>query len=479
MRWFGVMLAVTALLVGACAGDPSREAASIWSPCQDMAADGRPWECATISAPRDHRDPAAGTIELALIRTRSADPAKRLGSLVYNPGGPGGSGLETVAGVATRFAPLLEHYDLVSWDPRGVGRSSAVVCSDGALPERVPRTDAEWTAIDTSSREFTDSCVAASGPLLPHIGLFDSARDIDLVRAAVGDDKLNYLGVSYGGQLGAAYATLFPERVGRMLLDAPGTPLRTFRQSLLDQSAGSEAALRQFLSFCVAEGKCPLGRTEQEASAQIDAFLARIEATPLATDRGTPLTRSVATAGLGLGAAAPEIWPHLINALAQAFSGNGNELIGYADLFAGRRPDGSRSNFASINTAANCADYPDFYSIEQIRGFMPEFAAASPRFGELTGLRLAECAYWPVHGVGRAPISGAGAAPIVLIGNIGDPEAPIGWVSELAQALASGVLVTYHGAGHGAYGGVNKCVDRVVHAYMREGVVPERGTVCR
>ncbi|KAA8887248.1 alpha/beta hydrolase [Nocardia colli] len=478
MRWFGVVLGIVALMATACGGGPKRDE-TVWSPCPGVAGDGRVWECATITAPRDYRAPGAGTIDLALIRTRSADPARRLGSLVYNPGGPGGSGLETVVGVASRFSALLDRYDLVSWDPRGAGRSSAVDCSDGGLPERVPRTDAEWAAIDAGSEQFADSCVAASGPLLAHIGLFDSARDIDLVRAAVGDEKLNYLGVSYGGQLGAAYATLFPQRVGRMLLDAPGTPLRTFRQSLLDQSAGSEAALRQFLSFCVAQGNCPLGGTEQAASDGIDAFLARVEVSPLSTDRGAPLTRPVATAALGLGVAAPEVWPHLTTALAHAYSGNGNELIGYADLFAGRRPDGSRSNFASINTAANCADYPDFYSIDQVRGILPEFAEVSPRFGELTGLRLAECTHWPVHGVGRAPLSGAGAAPIVLIGNTGDPEAPIEWVSELAQALASGVLVTYHGVGHGAYGGVNDCVDRVVNAYLREGAVPERGTVCR
>ncbi|WP_084654751.1 alpha/beta hydrolase [Nocardia altamirensis] len=482
MRWFGAMLAVLALLAGSCAAErtrPAEQAGPTWAPCAGIPGGGRVWECATITAPRDHRDPGAGTIDLAMIRTRSADPAQRLGSLVYNPGGPGGSGLETVVGVAAKFSALLDRYDLVSWDPRGVGRSTAVQCAETALPDRVPRTDAEWAAVDASSRQFTDSCAAQSGPLLPHVGLFDSARDLDLVRAAVGDDKLNYLGVSYGGQLGAAYATLFPQRVGRMLLDAPGTPLRTFRQSLLDQAAGSEASLRAFLDFCVAEGNCPLGGTREQALARVDAFLAEVEVAPVRTDRGTPLTRAVATAGLGLGVAAPETWSHLIPALTKAFSGDGSELVGYADLFAGRRPDGSRSNFASINTAANCADYPDFYTTDQVRGLLPEFAGVAPRFGELTGLRLAECTYWPVHGVGRAPLGGAGAAPIVLIGNTGDPEAPIEWVSELAQALPTGVLLTYHGVGHGAYGGVNECVDRVVNGYLRAGVVPERGAVCR
>ncbi|MFI9504409.1 alpha/beta fold hydrolase [Nocardia sp. NPDC052566] len=353
----------------------------------------------------DHRNPDGDAIDLALIRTRSADPARRLGSLVYNPGGPGGSGLETVTQIADRLGDVLDRYDLVSWDPRGVGRSTAVRCGNSALPERVPRTDAEWAALDSLSARFTDLCAAESGRLLPHIGLFDSARDIDLVRAAVGDEKLNYLGVSYGGQLGAAYATLFPHRVGRMVLDAPGSPLRNFRQSLLDQSEASERALRRLLGYCTSKSECPLGLSESDALARIDEFLARTDsAPPPTTGNGAPLTRPIAVAALGIGIAAPESWPQLITALAKAFAGDGAELATYADLFTGRRPDGSYSNFAAINTAANCADYPDTYTAAELRALLPTFAEAAPHFGELTALRLLECTRWPIHGVGRAPI---------------------------------------------------------------------------
>lgn len=481
MRSIFLLGPVLVLLVACSNAAPSEPTVPgpTWSGCTPAgaAADGRSWECTTIRAPLDHRKPDGESIELAVIRSRTADPARRLGSLVYNPGGPGGSGLDTAAAAATKFHAAIERYDLVSWDPRGVGSSSPVTCGTTDLPARVPRTDAEWAELDTASAQFANSCAAASGRLLPRIGLFDSARDIDLVRAALGEEKLNFLGVSYGGQLGAAYATLFPQRVGRMVLDAPGTPLRTFRQSLLDQAEGSEVALRQFLGFCLS-GACPLGGSEPEAFARIDTLLAQADTAPLPTGRAEPLTRSAAVAALGIGLAAPEVWPQLIGALALAMSGDGAELIGYADLFTGRRPDGSVSNFAAINTAANCADYPDVYRADQVRALMPGFAQASPRFGELTGLRLLECAHWPVHGVGRDRIDGTGAAPILLIGNLGDPQARYSWVREVADALASGVLLTYDGAGHGAYGGVNACVDAAVNKYLDEGTVPAPDARC-
>ncbi|MBL1076866.1 alpha/beta fold hydrolase [Nocardia sp. 2] len=474
VRW----VLVPVLLATGCGGTTAQDPGTTWSACAPAGVDaaGRSWECAVVRAPLDYREPDGASIDLAVIRSRTADPAQRLGSLVYNPGGPGGSGFETVAAAAAKFAAALDRYDLVSWDPRGVGRSAPVVCGAVELPERVPRSDAEWAELDAASGQFADSCSAESGRLLPHLGLFDSARDIDLIRAALGEETLNFLGVSYGGQLGAAYATVFPHRVGRMVLDAPGTPLRTFQRSLLDQAEGSEAALRRFLAFCLS-GSCPLGATEPEALERVDALLAQADSAPLPTGR-EPLTRAVAVAALGIGLAAPEIWPQLTTALALALSGDGSELISYADLFTGRAPDGSVSNFAAINTAVNCADYPDVYSADQIRALLPAFAQTSPRFGELTGLRLLECTHWPVHGVGRDRLDGTGAAPILLLGNLGDPQARYDWVREVADALASGVLLTYDGVGHGAYGGVNTCVDAVVNAYLDEGTLPAPETRC-
>ncbi|RBO93684.1 alpha/beta hydrolase [Nocardia puris] len=449
-------------------------AALAWSPCADLAApdDGRVWECATLPVPLDHARPDGPAIDLAVLRSRTADPARRLGSLVYNPGGPGGSGFEHAPAVAARFAGLLDRYDLVSWDPRGVGRSAPITCEQPELPARVPRTDAEWAELDAASLRFADSCVNGSGRLLPHVGLADSARDLDLIRAALGERRLDFLGVSYGGQLGAAYATLAPERVGRMVLDAPGTPLREFRRTLLDQAAGMEAALRDFVRFCLDDGQCPLGRDENAALDGTDRFLSALDT------ESSDLDRATATAALGIALSAPETWPHLELALGRALAGDGSELAGYAALFTGRRADGTFSNFAAANTAINCADYPDIYTVAQIRDLMPEFARVSPRFGELTGLRLAECARWPVHGVGRVALDGGGAPTVLVVGATGDPQARYEWVTEVAEHLRPATLLTYDGPGHGAYGGVDPCVDRVVEDYLREGVVPAEGARC-
>ncbi|MCM6778992.1 alpha/beta hydrolase [Nocardia sp. CDC159] len=478
-RRIGAALAVVAILSGVSCANEFPKAGPRWAPCAPPGPSTREWECATLTAPLDHRDPGGARVELAVIRTRSADPAQRLGSLVYNPGGPGGSGVENVAAAAEHYAGVLDRYDLVSWDPRGVGRSTPVTCSEVAVPDRLPRTDAEWARLDEAARRFAESCAAQSKGLLSHVGLFDSARDLETIRTALGESKLNFIGVSYGGQLGAAYATLFPDRVGRIVLDAPGSPLRDYRRSLLEQAQGMDMALGQFLDHCLAGANCPLGADRADAFARFDAFLAGLDARPLPTARPEPLSRAAATTAFTIGLAAPETWPGLIEAVAQAYAGDGTELIGYGDIFSGRRADGTLSNFTAANTAVNCADYPDARTAEQVRALLPEFARAAPRFGEFTALRLIECAHWPVRAVGRAPIAAPTAPPILLIANLGDPQARYDWVVELGRALGSGVVLSYDGVGHGAFGGVNECVDRVVGDYLRAGTVPPAETRCR
>ncbi|WP_187685772.1 alpha/beta hydrolase [Nocardia wallacei] len=471
--------AVAGAFTVACAPLPPSPTAA-WSECEDrpgIVGDVH-WECATLTVPLDYGEPQGAQIQLALIRARTAEPAKRLGSLLYNPGGPGGSGLDTVSAAVSRYRSVLERYDLVSWDPRGVGRSTPVRCPESSLPERMPRTDEEWAALAAAAAQFADTCHRETGDLLEHVGLFDSANDIERIRALLGDERLGFLGVSYGGQLGAAYVSLFPQRAGRIVLDAPGSPFRSYRSSLLDQAAGSERALQDFLAFCGTTGDCALGNTESHALERLDRFLADLDRSPLPTDRGYAVDRPGAVTALSVAVAAPETWHQLNAALAQALSGNGTQLAGFADLFTGRRPDGSSSNFSAANTAANCADYPDSYNVAEIRAFIPEFTAASPHFGELTALRLLECAHWPVHGVGRGVIEGRSAEPVLLIGNTGDPQAPYSWVSELADRLDSGVLLTYNGVGHGAYGGVDRCVDAVVDRYLLEHAVPPANTKC-
>ncbi|GAA0578764.1 alpha/beta fold hydrolase [Kribbella sandramycini] len=459
--------------------------APAWKPCgvkvpkevvagldERRAAAVRARECATIAVPVDYGRADGPTIQLAITRIRSADAGRRLGSVVYNPGGPGASGLDTVAGMATRYRDVLERYDLVSWDPRGAAASAPLTCGssgDGAdaLPPGVPTTDAQWAALGAAAQQFGRQCAKSGGELLKHLGLFDSARDLDRVRAAVGDDKLHYVGVSYGGQLGAAYAELFPDRVGRMVLDGPGTPARTYEQTLLDQAAGAELGFQQLVASCLAKPPCALGRSLSDAKAKLGAFLTKLDAKPLPTRQAQqPLTRVGVVSAISTGITDPPLWPQLAQSLAAAYQGSGDGLLLFATAI-GRRPDGSRSNLPTINSAVNCLDHPGAITVEKVRAAVPKFAQVSPLFGPVSALRLLECVGWPEAGVGRErPIDGEGAAPIVVVGNTGDPLGRYEWAQELATMLRSAKLLTWQGTGHGAYGQIDTCVDKAVNKYL-------------
>jgi pimeloyl-ACP methyl ester carboxylesterase len=400
--------------------------------------------------------------------------------LLYNPGGPGASGIDNIGAAADRFGDVLDIYDLASWDPRGVGRSTAVRCDDIGLPGSVPRTEAEWAVLDHSARRLAESCVALSPPMLPYLGLSDAARDIEQIRVALGETQVNYFGVSYGGQVGAAYATVFPDRVGRMVLDSPGSPIRNYRQTLFDQAVGSETALHHFIDHCVAQSNCALGRTHDAAQRRIAAFLAQLNRRPIRTVGDQPLTATAAITALSVGLAAPELWTQLLRAFADAMEGEARELSAFGKLLTDRhRSDGTYSNFTDANTAINCADYPDHYSVGQIRALMPGFDAAAPHFGSTTALRLLECTHWPVHGTGRMRIDARGASQILVIGATGDPMAPYSLVTELVDALGSATLLTHHGVGHGIFGGVDGCIDAHVTAYLRATSMPPTHTPCR
>jgi pimeloyl-ACP methyl ester carboxylesterase len=439
----------------------------------------RAWECASLRVPLDYRAIGRSTIELQLVRTRSADPSRRLGTLLYNPGGPGASGIDNVGAAADRLGDVLDVYDLMTWDPRGVGRSTPVRCDDIEPPRHVPRTEAEWAALDSSAKRLAESCVASSPPMLPYLGLADAARDVEQIRVALGVMQVNYFGVSYGGQLGAAYATVFPDRVGRMVLDSPGSPIRDYRQTLFDQAVGSETALHHFIDHCVAQSNCALGRTHGAAERRFDDFLSQLNRRPIPTVGDQPLTATAAITAMSVGLAAPELWTQLLRALADAMEGEARDLNAFGKLLTDRhRSDGTYSNFTDANTAINCADYPDHYSVSQIRALVPGFAAAAPHFGSTTALRLLECTHWPVHGTGRVRIEARGASQILVIGATGDPMAPYRLVTELVDALGSATLLTHHGVGHGIFGGVDRCIDAHVTAYLRATPLPPTQALC-
>lgn len=440
-----------------------------WSTCGAF-------ECTTVQVPLDHSAPDGPTIGLGVTRLR-ATRGPRLGSLFVNPGGPGGSGQEMV-----RFfdATGLEQYDIVGWDPRGVGASSPVACLDGAEADAYlsldlsPDTPEETAALVEGARAFGQSCLTGSGAdLLGHISSLDTVRDLDVMRAALGDDELHYLGVSYGTQLGALYAELFPGQVGRVVLDAPVDVNETGEVA---QTVGFDRALGNFAAWCARTPSCGLGRTPASVITGLRADLDRLDAAPLAVG-GRTLTQSLAAAGLAAFLyAGADAWPLLARGVRALRQGDGAPLLALADEINGRRADGTYGGLFSAFPAITCVDRPRLSVAEADRQWQRDQGQA-PFFGYYLGPWYT-CADWPVPATPIPPISGRGAGPILVVGATGDPATPYEWAQASAKALQSAVLVTYDGEGHGSYGGRSACVDKVVRAYLVRGSVPAAGVRC-
>lgn len=456
--------------------------------------DGTRWECATLRAPLDYADPShGGTLGLAMIRARAdgsgKDPGARLGSLLFNFGGPGGSGVTALPAFADGYRALRARYDLVSFDPRGVGRSSGVRCLGQArldayfAADWTPDTAAEERALLRRQERFAQGCQRHSGRVLAHIGTEDAARDLDLMRAVLGDDKLHYLGFSYGTELGAVYAHLFPRRVGRAVLDAVVDPDRSPRQGALAQTHGFQRALEDFLADCARKGPdCPLGTDPEAAGRGVASLLKRLDGKPLPTGTGRELTESLATAAIAQSLYSPALWDYLAEALEEAAEdGTGQRLLRAADAMNGRSPDGRYDTLQTSLVAIGCADARQRYAPADIRRALPRFTDASAVFGPYSAWSLASCRGWPVEGRrDAAPVSATGAAPILLVGTTGDPATPYQGTRRMKRRLGAGVAVelTYRGAGHGAYGSGNRCVRDAVDGYLLRGDIPADGTVC-
>jgi pimeloyl-ACP methyl ester carboxylesterase len=440
-----------------------------WMPC------GTSQGCATASVPLDYADPAGATIKLALRRT-PASAVPRLGTLFVNPGGPGVS----PASLGDWFnRDGLEAYDLVEWDPRGVGASSPVVCSDAATARLVdvdasPDTPAEASALAAAMKEFGDACAAGSGrALLQHVSTVESARDLDILRSLVGDERLTFYGASYGTLLGARYADLFPDRVGRLVLDSP---VDVTDQDTTPQTAGFEADLHAFAAWCAAASGCGWGSDETAVVAALSSWLRALDAAPLAVgDR--VLTQSQAAVAVEAGFyGGRRGWPTLSAGLAAARGGDGSAMLAVADAASGRRFDGTWTGLLPAATAIRCADGPRRTASEVDAAWARDRAEA-PVFGYLQGPDLV-CSDWPVPAASWVTPRASGAPPILVVGATGDPATPYAWAKTTAATLASARLLTYDGYGHVSYGG-STCVDAAVRAYLVVGTLPPAGTVCR
>ncbi|MGX1541739.1 alpha/beta hydrolase [Streptomyces adustus] len=451
--------------------------------------DGDAWQCATMKAPLDWSDPTGDTIDIALIRARTSGPEdRRIGSLVFNFGGPGGSGVSTLPAFGEDYAALRTRYDLVSFDPRGVGRSAGVKCENDQQLDRyfqqdaTPDDDAERTAFLNNTRQFNAACEKNSPRVLPHVRTTDAARDMDLLRQVLGDDKLHYFGISYGTELGGVYAHLFPKHVGRAVFDGVVDPTQTSEQSSLGQAAGFQLALDNYAEDCTSKaGECPVGDSPQNVKDRIAALLKDLDKRPIPGIAPRELTQTAATNGIAQSLYSKDFWEYLTEGLQDAYDGDGRILMLLSDSMNGRSADGEYSNIIPANVAINCADDKPRYTADYVQTKLPEFRAASPLFGDFLAWGMVNCAGWAVAGAADRPdVHAPGAAPILVVGNTGDPATPYEGARRMVDALGPGVGVelTYKGQGHGAYDSKNECVQSAVNDYLLRGKVPAAGTVC-
>lgn len=502
-RSLAVAAAVVGLAATGCSGGP--ETGEVTAPpevigevpaeLEEFYSQGVNWQecengfaCATVKVPLDYSDPGRKSIDIAAIRLDAAGEAQ--GSLLVNPGGPGGSGYNLVRDSADFIFSdrLLESYDVVGFDPRGVNRSSAVECltdeeREEARNETLPTdlTDAEALEIlEADAVEYAALCAERTGELLGYVDTFSAARDMDILRALIGDEQLNFLGFSYGTQLGAAYAHLFPEKVGRFVLDGAVDPALSATEITFGQAAAFDEALRSYIADCQRKADCPIPGDVEEGVAVIDELFESVEESPMTATDGRLVTIATFFQGFVLPLYDSGSWAALSMAIDQALQGDATEILRFADLSAEREPDGDYvTNSSAAFTAVNCLDYPMSADPEVMAAEAEALEAASPVFGEYLSYGAVTCDEWPYKPVAEpSPASAPGAAPIVVIGTTGDPATPYEWSLALAEQLESAVHVTWEGQGHTAYSRAGECIENIVDGYLVDGTVPDDGVRC-
>jgi len=454
-----------------------------WHGCGDGV------ECARMKAPLDYRHPDPGTdLRLAVARKKASGHGKPIGSLMLNPGGPGGSAVDYLKQAGLAYpAEVRDRYDLVGMDPRGVATSEPVRClTDKQMDaftatDQTPDSRRETGQLVAAYEQFAQGCKKRSGRLLGHLSTIDAARDMDVLRSVLGDKKLHYVGASYGTYLGATYAGLFPQRSGRLVLDGAMDPTLSMLRVNREQTGGFTTAFQAFAKDCVRRSGCPLGRkSPEDAAHRLGAFFKKLDAHPLPTGERRKLTESLASTGVIRSMYDQESWPGLREALSAAKKGDGGQLLTLADDYYERDPDGHFGNMMYANTAVNCLDLPPaFRSPAQVRRAQPSFEKASPVFGRGFAWAALNCGYWSQRPSGRPHrIAASGADPILVVGTTRDPATPYRWARGLAGQLSSGRLLTYRGDGHTAYLRGGSCINTAVDTYLLKGKAPANGKSC-
>jgi len=451
-----------------------------WSPCYVQ------FECTDMSVPIDYSDLHAGKFSIRVLRYKARDQKNRLGSLVINPGGPGSSGVAFAYNAQTIFSPaILNRYDIVGFDPRGIGESSAIHCltdketDANYAADSKPDSAEELKALLADMQSYVAKCEAFT-PNILHFGSVDAARDMDLLRIALGEKKLNYLGVSYGTYLGTLYAKFFPKSVGRFVLDGAVSPRASTREQDISQAVGFDYALRAFVADCYRAPKCPLQQPIEKGISEIRDIFDRAAKEPLIGTQDRPVTESMVV--LGVASAlynSATGWPELRIALREARAGNGATFLKLDDEYTLRNADGTyEENETDAAFVIDCLDSQKYLTTEQIQSGAGEFARRAPIFGPYLAYGGLGCQFFMGNKVVVKPISKIASVPIVIVGTTGDPATPYVWAQDLQKTLLGSHLITLIGDGHTGYGRGTACVDKAVDKYLLTGVLPRLGLTC-
>jgi pimeloyl-ACP methyl ester carboxylesterase len=455
-----------------------------WTDCKD----DKKFQCAEIQVPIDYQNPGNASLTLALKKLSAKDSANKVGSLLINPGGPGGSGTDYVTYAEDAFGKrLMDSFDIIGFDPRGVALSTPLDClTDKEVDEFIafdgtPDTDQELKESLQLSINLAKGCEAVENNLIAHVGTQEAARDMDIIRELVGDEKLNFLGASYGTYLGGMYAELFPDKVGRLVLDGAVDPSLSGEEQSFDQAVGLDTALKRFVEDCPKHDDCPLTQRGEGGVKEIRDFLDSLDARPLKTeDPERILTQAMGVYAVAGFLYSDEWWSYMRQSLATAFEGDGTDLLVIVDLFNERKDDGTfATNATEAIYAINCFDEPSNATEEQVREFAKTWIKDAPVFGDYLAWGNLACSIWPVKDPN--PINkflAQGAAPIVVVGTKYDPATPYKWAIGLSSQLSSSVLLTYEGDGHTAYMRGSECIDKEIENYLVDGIVPAKNIVC-
>lgn len=442
-------------------------------------------DVATLDVPVDYGDPGGATIELFLAKYRAIDQDNRIGTLLVNPGGPGFGGSDFAFFAAQIFdQPLLERFDILGWDPRGTGESEpAIDCIDDYDRyfneiDGTPETADERRLLVDIAEEFAAECQAENADIVEFVGTNNSARDMDTIRRALGEDTISYFGFSYGSELGATWATLFPDTVRAAVLDGASDPAADALESSLQQVQGFEASLATFLAQCSAREDCAF-HNDGDAETAFDELMARLDADPVASDGGRPpVNRDVATTGVVQAMYSETFWPVLEESLAAAARGDGSGLLELADRYYQRMPDGTYGNELEAFQVISCADTAERKTVEETDGENDLFTAVAPRLVPEGSAGGYFCTFFPPALDPRVDIDTAGAGPIVVIGTTGDPATPFDSTVRMSNTLEDGRLIIVEADQHTGYG-VNRCVIDIVNDYLIDLDAPVDETECR